>query len=939
MFPFVLLFFSCKEDPVRVYSKDFSLRLTLPESYKQSMVGSEVPLTLEINEFSQDNDGEIQTLFSTNSSGTLHFGDKEIPQGSVYAYDYRSKKMTLDFTYSPSSDGEKTIEVEVRCKGVVRKASVKITAVSPETAMTFNIPETTIIPEAPVSIPFNLYTNNEELTLKAIFVKGSGKVELDGKLLSGSEPLKIRSGSNRLVCTFSKAGEQVIDFILKGRYGDPQKTTLTLNVGVPEWAFTVEKMNPDQRIELNRNHSFIFKINANAEGNEFSCKYRLLSGQASLSFNGVEATPSQAFKVGAGSSIALINPSSVGKIEIEFVVTDKFGVERKDTAVFYTLGSLSMSVTPQTQRVMIGDEARVVVKIAEDNYRESFTMKFERLLPTQGYELISTRTVSSGTHEFLYTPKDTGGVTFRVTVSDKHGQSAYEIFTLDARSQNIVVTAPKLEYSDDIHQPVNFEINVSEKGYNGRFWLYWDIDHNDAELKSVDRDIEQEIAPRNYTEVTNGKNRFKFTPHFVGSYPIKFTIKDERNQTINYSALRFTSSASITALATRGGRAEGSKKTADGIQPQSITAIPQEGYDFVHWYQTDKPRFPISTSKTYSFVVKDNVSYTAVFRIKEFIIKAVAGSGGRVALEGHTALHRSLEYGSQATVVATPSAGYDFEGWFIKGNKVSTQLRHQFTVHEATTLEARFTLQKKNLNISTMTGGSVRYGSAIQRSHQASLDYGTMVDLLAIPEETYAFAGWYEGSLLVSSSASYSFNIEKHTNLEARFRKQIYKISVRSNLKEAGRPEVLSGKSQYNHGEEVTVVANRDTFHERGYKFLGWYVGDELLSRNERYTFNMVRDIPLESRYKAQEYEITYRYRTDGEHEAPEIDVNGQSLYNGQSLKIHYGDNLNIHARIGGHWREWTLEASGLRNVSRDNQTSVRGVCRNDIIIYLYKNE
>lgn len=913
----LLILLGCKKDPIRVYSKDFNVSMTVPSTHAVSMVGSEIPLTLSINDFDSDNQGEFQTVFNTHSSGTIRINDKEIPQGTTYAYDYRLKKMRLDFVYIPSSEGDKTIEVEIRCNGVVRKANAKVKAISPETSMTFTLPEEPIIPETPISVPLEILTNNENMNLTAVFVKGSGKVELDGKVIDSEEGVPARNGTLRIVCTFSSAGEQVIDFTLKGRYGEPKKATLKVVVGAPVWGFTVEKMSPDKRLKLNTNHSFIFKIDDKAEGNEFSCKYRFLRGSANLSFDGVDVEPSRAFKVGRGSSIALINPKSVGTIEIEFVVTDKFGVEHKDTAVFYTLGGLTLSITPQTQTVLVGDEAKVEVRVSEENYKESFTVKFERLIAENSYETVSTRTVSSGTHEFRYTPQTTGVITFKVTASDKHGQSVYDIFTLDARSQKIDITAPKLEYSDDIHQPVYFEMNVSEKSYTGRFWLYWDIDLGEAELKSVDRDTEQEIAPRNYTEIRNGKNRFKFTPHFVGKAPIKFTIKDERNQTTQYNSIFFTSSAKIEALATEGGRAEGGKRTSDGVSQHSIIATPNHGYDFAHWYKTSDPnKYPVSTSKTFSFVVKDNVSYTALFRLKEFIVKILATTGGSVAFEGYTSLHRSMQYGSSATVVATPNSGYDFTGWYNKGRKLSNQLRYSFVVNDAADLEARFMKQKMNLNISSMAGGTVRYGATTQKSHHARLDYGSNVTLEAIPERTYAFSGWYEGGRLVSSSSSYNFNIEKHTNLEARFRKLIYTMTTSVYPRsEAGTIVLNSPNGTYNHGDNVSATINPNALHRTGYTFEGWKVNGAIVSRATTYSYIAESDIELVASFVPKKYPVNVKYAGVAQYGLASISSN-PAIYGEPILVRTYPETETTYHKVeitSGSERAISSEISGAR--------------------------
>lgn len=856
----LLILVGCKKDQqVKVYSKDFSVSLTVPSTYAVSMVGSSVPLTISINGFDADNQGEFQTVFSTQSSGTIRIDDKEIPQGTTYAYDYRLKKMSLDFVYVPSSDGDKTIEVEVRCNGVVRKATAQIKAVSPETSMSFTLPEEPLIPDTPVSVPLEILTNNENLSLTAVFVKGAGKVELDGKVIDSEAGVPARNGTLRLVCTFTSAGEQVIDFTLKGRYGEPKKATLTLSVGAPEWSLTVEKMNTSQHIDLNTDHSFIFRINDEAVGNEFSCKYRFLSGNADLSFGGVQVSPSRAFKVGAGSSIAIVTPKSVGKIEIEFVVTDKFGNEHKDTAVFYTLGAISLSVSPQTQNVLVGDESKVDITVSEENYNESFTLKFERLTSPNTYEALSSRTVSKGTHEFRYNPSTPGTYTFRVTAIDKHGQSTYQIFSMEARAQKIVVTAPKLEHIGDIHKPITFEVNVTEKSYNGRFWLSWDMDKSGSELKSVEQGREQEVAPRNYTEIKNGKNIFKFTPNYVGTYPLKMSLKDERDQVLEYREIKFTSQAKVEALATEGGRTEGSQKVSDGQNPHTIIATPNHGYDFIHWIKTDNPTDPISTSKRYSFIVTDNVSYTAVFRLKEFIVKVTSTAGGSAAIEGSTALYKSFQFGKSAAVVATPTAGYDFVGWYSGGQQVSTQTRYQFVVSDNTNLEARFARQKMTLNVSSTDGGTVRYSATIQKSHNATLPYDTNVSLEARADATHSFAGWYEDNRFVSPSAGYSFQIKKHTNLEARF--EILESVVVARVfprTEAGTVSYNSSTRRYKHGQNIVVTITPNEAHKDGYTFVGWRdQSGKILSRSQTYSFVAQQQIyQIEAVFEPKQYEI-----------------------------------------------------------------------------------
>lgn len=857
------------------------------------MVGADVPVTLSIDKFDLANPGEIQTIFSTPDGGEIQVGDEIISSGMTYTHDYRNSRMKLEFIYRASTNGEKNIVVEVHCNGVVRKANTKLTATSPETAMRFSLPDTPIIPLTPTSIGLSISSNNEAIKLSGIFVKGEGNISLDGKTIDKDTPVAVQGGINRLVLTFNKSGEHVIDFFLHGRYGEPHKETLRVNVQDPKWSFEVTKQKDSETIELGKAHSFIFNIKDESEGNYFNCKYRFLSGNAELSFNGVIAETGVSFDVMRGSTIALITPKTTGKISIEFTITDRFGTEKKDTAVFnakHPLGNINLSVSPQTQSVLVGDEATANVSISEDNYNESFTLKFEKLNGST-YSLLSSKEVSKGTHVFRYTPTETGVNTFRVTATDKNKQSSYEIFTMEARAQQISVTAPKLEYTTDIHKKVTFEINVTEKGYNGRMFLYWDIDPSASKstLYSVENGREQEISPRNYTEIKNGKNVLAFLPHFVGKYPIKFTLKDERNQTLPYNLIHVTSQAQVTVSATTGGRVEGTKKISTANYRHSVKATPNHGYDFIHWYKTgESDKVAISTNANYSFVVSDNTKLTALFRLKAFIIKVAQIGQGAVSIKGATGLHANLQYGSNATIIAKPTEGWTFKGWYLSGKKVSDNATYSFKVSDNATYEARFEVQKMNLNISSTAGGVVRYGSSVQGNHNAQINYGNAVNITAIPNEKYRFIGWYSNDRLVSQASSYSFVIKSHTTLEARFELMIYNIKPNISHSEAGSVNISPNKTQFEYGDQVSISCSPNQEHRFGYDFSGWYNGAERLTPELIYSFNVKGPINPIAKFIPKKYPLTVlgNYYSD-----VTTTLEGAS----SETEMHYGEEIHLH--------------------------------------------
>ena len=64
--------------------------------------------------------------------------------------------------------------------------------------------------------------------------------------------------------------------------------------------------------------------------------------------------------------------------------------------------------------------------------------------------------------------------------------------------------------------------------------------------------------------------------------------------------------------------------------------------------------------------------------------------GGSVAISGSSDASATFEAGSSVTVVATPDDGYEFEGWYVDGVSVSTNLEYTFTISENIALVAKF---------------------------------------------------------------------------------------------------------------------------------------------------------------------------------------------------------------------------------------------------------
>ncbi len=112
----------------------------------------------------------------------------------------------------------------------------------------------------------------------------------------------------------------------------------------------------------------------------------------------------------------------------------------------------------------------------------------------------------------------------------------------------------------------------------------------------------------------------------------------------------------------------------------------------------------------------------------------------------------SYPSGSNATLTATPNAGYGFDRWTEGGSPVSTNPRYSFTVTRNRTLVANFVPA-----YTVATSAWPIYAGTT--SGAGTFNSGTSVTILATPRPGFAFDSWLDYGNPVSTSASYTFPI------------------------------------------------------------------------------------------------------------------------------------------------------------------------------------
>ena len=249
----------------------------------------------------------------------------------------------------------------------------------------------------------------------------------------------------------------------------------------------------------------------------------------------------------------------------------------------------------------------------------------------------------------------------------------------------------------------------------------------------------------------------------------------------------------------------------------TVTAGESNGfYRFVGWYLDGEL---VSSELEYSFEmpagdVSLEVRYIKLYRVEAFIDREGDLTGK---------LDTTFASGEQVTLVAERLDGYRFVGWYSDDALISDSLELVFAMPECDTIyTARY--------VKLYTINAVANYPEVMVSGSGEYVRGDIVNLSADKSnERYVFDGWYLGGERVSENAVYSLTVsDENINIEARYIKR-YKVSF------IGNGVLVTGGGFYFENETVTVSAKA----KAGYRFDGWYIGENLLSTDSEYSFVM----------------------------------------------------------------------------------------------------
>lgn len=123
-----------------------------------------------------------------------------------------------------------------------------------------------------------------------------------------------------------------------------------------------------------------------------------------------------------------------------------------------------------------------------------------------------------------------------------------------------------------------------------------------------------------------------------------------------------------------------------------------------------------------------------------------------------------------------------------------------------------------------------------------------IAEISATPNNGWEFINWTENGEVISTESQFNYEVTKDTNLVANFQKKTFGVGI--TLSGSG---TVSGDGSYQFGDNVTVTATPDE-HNR---FIGWFIGDDLISNDIEFTFVIENDVNLTAKFEEIMYTLT----------------------------------------------------------------------------------
>ncbi|MCB9260308.1 MAG: T9SS type A sorting domain-containing protein [Ignavibacteriales bacterium] len=314
-----------------------------------------------------------------------------------------------------------------------------------------------------------------------------------------------------------------------------------------------------------------------------------------------------------------------------------------------------------------------------------------------------------------------------------------------------------------------------------------------------------------------------------------FVVFNDHSITANFSKKIFT--LTLRSNPNDGGITVGSGKYQyDSLV--TITATPNNGWNFVSWNTNDTI---ISNDSLYSFRIKENKIYTAIFKKKEYnIATQILPENGGLTLGDSIYTHGDIV---KLNAIPDSNAGYDFVNWTENSNQLSVNPEYTFAANDNRILTANFRLRSYTVELSKNPSDAGNITGAKTYTH------GDSVTISAVPNAGWLFANWTEGQTNVSNNPSYTFKITGNKSFTANFAHELYSLNSLSEPVEAG---FVSGSGSFYYGQVATLIPVANT----GWEFVNWMDDNNIISTDSILVIAVTKNANLKANFTLKSFSI-----------------------------------------------------------------------------------
>ena len=383
-------------------------------------------------------------------------------------------------------------------------------------------------------------------------------------------------------------------------------------------------------------------------------------------------------------------------------------------------------------------------------------------------------------------------------------------------------------------------------------------------------------------------------------YQYTMTAED---RTIYACFKRQTLQLELTANLPQAGTLQGGGEKTYG-ETVTVSATANEGYIWQGFSEYD---LMLTGETAWTFTMTENRHIVGVFTPMMWQITATdIPEGVKVKGTGEAA------HGTEAVIEAVLPNTLDLVAWTdAEGNTVGTENPLRLTVLGNLQLTPLCTPRLLPLNVTIEPAGA---GSVITdgfTDNAGAFTYGEDIALKVAAARGYAFVGWEEDGVLISTENPYTYRILAESQLKAVFQPAGWTITTGTNLSLGG---TTAGDGIYPQGQTVEVTATPAA----GFEFMHWSENGEIVSTDAVYRFEADNDRMLLADFQIHYFQIQVEAN-------PTIaaKVSGSGAYSAQDTVTLTVTPTNGYAFIG-----WTCDGDTL-----SHETTYRFVPERDMPI------